>query len=162
MLQTCFRLLLACACGRHVERFIMHIEDNAVNFVRLTSLLWAMWVKHGQEPCSSVYRPGWSKGWLTLSTREITNPDLTWGFIKWIALSTFWKTESDIQRKGCCWNLVMCFYGYSLWLKLNRKRHFSLYLFIRHCLSEFSCHHSQFRIPDSGSGFRIPAFRVAL
>ena len=37
----------------------------------------------------------------------------------------------------------MFFYGYSLWLKLNRKRHFSLYLFIRHCLSEFSCHHSQ-------------------
>ena len=52
------------------------------------------------------------------------------------------------------------FYGYSLWLKLKRKRHFSLYLFIRHCLSEFSCHHSQFRIPDSG--FLIPAFRVAL
>ena len=61
----------------------------------------------------------------------------------------------------------MFFYGYSLWLKLDRKRHFSLYLFIRHCLSEFSCRHSQFRIPDSGfripgSGFRVPGsgFRV--
>ena len=148
MLQTCFRLLLACACGRHVERFILRNEDNAVNFVHLTSLLWATWVKHGQEPRSSVYGPGWSKGWLTLSTREITNPDLITVYqMDSVYLSTFWKTESDIYRKGCCWNLVMFFYGYSLWLKLNRKRHFSLYLFIRHCLSEFSCHHSQFRIP---------------
>ena len=41
MLQTYFRLLLARACGRHVERFITRNEDNAVNFVLLTSLLWA-------------------------------------------------------------------------------------------------------------------------
>ena len=58
MLQTCFRLLLSCACGLHVERFITRYEDNAVNFVRLTILLWATWVKHGQEPRSSVSGQG--------------------------------------------------------------------------------------------------------
>lgn len=31
MLLTYFCLPLACACGRHVERFITRNEDNAVN-----------------------------------------------------------------------------------------------------------------------------------
>ena len=41
MSQTYFRLLLACACG-HLEKVITRNEDNPVNFVLLTSLLWAM------------------------------------------------------------------------------------------------------------------------
>ena len=41
MSQTYFRLLLACASG-HLEKVITRNEDNPVNYVLLTSLLWAM------------------------------------------------------------------------------------------------------------------------
>ena len=67
-----------------------------------------------------------------------------------------------------------CFLHLQVVVEVEEKTTFFLYLFIRHCLSEFFCHHSQFRFADSGfqipdfgfripdSGFRIPAFRVAL
>ena len=48
------------------------------------------------------------------------------------------------------------FYSYSLWLKLNRKRQFSLYLFIYQTLLTVN-----FSVIILISGFRIPGFRVA-
>lgn len=80
--------------------------------------------------------------------------------MKWIELSTFWKTESNIQRRGCCCccYLVMFFTVTACGWSWTENDNFSFIYLLDIANCEFFCHHSHFRFPDSGLP-RSVAFR---
>ena len=121
----------------------------ALNFVLLTSLLWAT---ETRTELLTVADRGIKRMANSIHPRNHQPP-----VYEMDRVTHFLKNRVGYRAYGLLLLLLPSdvFYSYSLWLKLNRKRQFSLYLFIRHCQSEYFCHHSHFRFP--GSEFQVLA-----